>query len=305
MRYLFSILVVFVFTKALVGQFNPIYSTYMLNGFLLNPAYAGSHEALTLSSTYRNQWVGFGEGAPEHITFSTHAPLKKSNVALGLLISNEEIGFTSNTGLYGNYAYRVKLKKGKLAFGLRGGFDLLAYSENDLRLTDHDDSEFGNSSTSLLPNFGAGVYYYGNKFYAGFSIPAFLSRKEASNDNGYEITHNISYYTYLLTSGAVLNLSDNLKIKPSFLIQYNQLSSVFADINLGFIFSDFMMIGASYRTNNTITGIFEIRIRPQLRLGYAYDYSLGNLNVFGNGSHEIVLSYDLAYIIKAANPRYF
>jgi len=304
MRYLSIILFLLFFSKALMAQFNPVYSTYMLNGFLLNPAYAGSHEALTLSSTYRNQWVGF-PGAPENITFSSHAPMKKSNVALGLLISNEEIGFNSNTGIFGNYAYRVKLNRGKLAFGIKGGIDLLTYSEKDVDLIDGDDTEFGYSSTSPLPNFGAGIYYYSNKFYTGFSIPGFLSRKEASTDNGYQITHNFSYYSYLLTGGAVLNISKDMKIKPSVLVQYNQSSSVLADINLGFIFRNFMLIGASYRTNNTFTGIFEIRIRPQFRLGYAYDYSLGDLNMFGNGSHEIVLSYDLAYIIKAANPRYF
>ena len=297
----------FVACIKVTGQFSPVYSSYMMNGLAINPAYAGSHEVLSLSFLHRSQWSGF-EGAPKNDIISAHAQVKDKNVGLGLMFLHEGIGITNGTGIYGNYAYRINLGKGKIALGLKAGIDIMSYSESGLRLSDTDDSEFGLNVSSVLPNFGAGIFYHSPEFYVGFSVPYFLSRRESESKEGFEVYHEMANYNYLVTSGVLLNLSKKVKLKPSFLLQYNQKSPFVLDLSTTVVYRDLVWLGVTYRNENAIAGIAEVRlypIMPQLKIGYAYDYSLGKLANFGSGSHEIVLSYEFSYTIKASNPRYF
>ena len=103
-----------------VAQQDPQYSQYMFNQLAINPAYAGSKEALSTAMFLRNQWTGI-EGAPKTETFTLHGPLKKRKVGLGLAIISDKIGPKKTTGIMGSYAYRIPIKNGKLAFGLRFG----------------------------------------------------------------------------------------------------------------------------------------------------------------------------------------
>ena len=105
----------------LVAQHTPITTQYLFNGLLINPAYAGSRDALTANLTWRKQWVGF-DGAPETQVLSVHSPLTGKKLALGLLVTNDGIGISKQTGVMTNYAYRVKLGTGKLSFGIGAGF---------------------------------------------------------------------------------------------------------------------------------------------------------------------------------------
>lgn len=300
MRYLFAILfIILSFSKGLAQSY-PLFSQYMRNGLAFNPAYAGSKEAFTASLVYRQQWSGF-DGAPKTQVFSAHAPLKSDKVALGLLAYNDVYGVTKNTGVFANYAYRIHLKKGILSLGVKGGVYMQSENLNEVITDQANDPVFpGNAEKVTVPNFGAGLFYYGEKFYTGFSIPGFLSSRAG------EIYHSFSNYNFMLTSGALFSLSRNIKFSPSLLLNYSFPSNIQLDLTGNMVFSDILWIGGSWRMqDNSIVGMVQFQITPQIGIGYSFDYSLGDLNKFNNGSHEIMIVWELRYEVKASNPRYF
>ncbi len=175
MRFLIFICLLLQFNLLAKGQLTPVYSQYLVNGLLINPAYAGSRDVLSALVDYRNQWAGFN-GSPVSQTVTAHMPLQNKSLAIGALITNESIGITTTTGIFGNYAYRIRLNNGMLAFGLKAGVELL--NENDGQLhfeSTKSDPAFGYIGTSVLPNFGVGIYYYNQNYFAGLSLPEILS----------------------------------------------------------------------------------------------------------------------------------
>lgn len=300
MRYLFTILFFVLSFAGGLAQSYPLFSQYMRNGLALNPAYAGSSEAFATSIVYRQQWTGL-EGAPKTEVFSAHAPFKSDRTALGLLAYNDAYGITNNTGVFLNYAFRIHLKKGILSLGLKGGVYMQSENLNSVITDQVNDPVFAEGTEKVtVPNFGAGVFYYGEKFYAGFSIPGFLSAR------GGEIYHDFTNYNFMLTSGALFTLSRNFKFSPSFLFNYSLPTNIQLDLTGSVLFRDFLWIGGSWRMqDNSVVALLQFQISPQIGIGYSFDYSFGELNKFNNGSHEVMLVWELRYKVKASNPRYF
>jgi len=277
----------------------------MFNGLAINPAYTGSREVFNIGLMSRNQWVGI-TGAPVNHILSADAPLKNEKIALGLLLENDKIGVTTNNSIYVNYAYRVSLSKGKLSFGIKAGINIFNSNEQDIKTIEEDNVFSANAIKYLLPNFGTGVYFSTDKYYLGLSVPLLLSYKEKSNSTEYQVYNNARNYNFHFTSGILYTFNENFKLKPSVLIKYALNSTKSVDLNSNFIlFKDILWLGASYRVGDAITGLMEIRVNKQFTIGYSYDYTLGDINKFENGSHEILLRYEFGYKIKAVNPRYF
>ncbi len=290
------------FTDAGSQHLFPVYSQYMLNGLALNPAYAGSRDVFNITIGYRNQWVGF-DGAPVSQTLSAHTPMKNENVALGIFLHNEQIDVRNNTSLYLNYAYRIPVAGGRLSLGLKAGGINRNMNWSRLSLHDPGDVVFSDpGSSDMLPNFGFGIYYYTSRFFLGASVPFFLS--DSTRNSKAVLYHDMSNYNYLISGGFVAGRGP-FKVKPSFLLKYSEKNPLQLDANLSFILADLIWIGASYRLEDSMVGLFKIQISDRLRIGYTYDYSLGQLNKFNNGSHEITLIYDFRFRVNVVNPRYF
>jgi len=166
----------------------PVYSQYLHNGLLINPAYAGSREVLSFFASGRDQWANL-TGAPMMETVSLHSLLKNERVGLGLSgqfcqYGDASYGMTRFTSVYADYAYHVKLSAGHLSFGLKAGFDMSSSKYTDAfrqTLTNPNDPVFKDNQSYFLPNAGAGIYYYGKKFFAGASVPAFLGYMRTSD----------------------------------------------------------------------------------------------------------------------------
>ncbi len=286
------------------AQFDiPRLSQYLINGMVINPAYAGSRESVSGTLVDKEYLTGF-KGHPRTMKFAIHSPLKNDKIALGLSIENNYNPLVKNTGIYGNYAYRIWLGDVRLSFGLKAG--IYHYSEDfsgDFQLYDQSqtDPEFI-SSSGIAPNFGAGVYMYNNKFFTGLSVPYFLDFPR----EGHKFNFNTGSYHYILTAGYLLDVTEDFKIKPSTLVDY---STANIDIQAGLNFimmQDKVWAGAMYRTNaHAITGIIEFQLASWLRLGYAYDYYFTSLSRISNGTHEIMLRYELKFRSNVDSPFYF
>jgi type IX secretion system PorP/SprF family membrane protein len=303
------IILLIMISLSLSGQTNSISSQYLLNGLLINPAYAGSRGVLSTNLSYRKQWLSV-KGAPESQTVSAHTLLKNDRVALAFQAQFMSFGYTKTTGLFASYAYHIRAANGKLSFGLKAGIEMSNTNYTGISLIDNSDPAFTSGPLSYaLPNIGAGIYYYSDKFFAGLSVPWFLSYRKAADGSKYEVYQNFQNYDMLFSTGALLSFFDGFfRIKPSILLDYSFQKSKppEIDINSNFIFADFIWIGGSWRTSEkSLVAIMQMQITQQLMLGYSYDYQIGNLQNYSNGTHEIGLRYEFGFKVSASNPRYF
>ena len=316
-KALFFLLFLYVFTSV-PGQTSsdsyrislgyPVYSQYLQNGLVINPAYAGSRGALSGFMSYRIQWMGT-DGAPVIQSISLHTPMKDDKVALGIMAQFMQFGFTKSTSIYASYAYHIRLGPGKLSFGLKGGFDMsnTVYPKDNF-LTNPGDPVFINDKPYVLPNIGAGLYYFSNKLFAGVSVPSFLSYRKTGTSS-VEAYHSFSDYDFVFSAGGLIIFSQLIKFKPSLLIDYalqntKKLNRV--DINGNIILADLIWLGGSWRTTEqVIVGIIQVQLNPQLMFGFSYDYPAGRMNSYSKGSSEFILRYEFGSKVSAANPRYF
>lgn len=292
-----------------IAQQDAMYTQYMFNTLAINPAYAGSRDFTSATALYRKQWLGI-DGAPETQTFSIDGPLKNEKVGLGFQAFNDNLGVNKTTGAYLTYAYRLLMDNSTLAFGIQAGVSRFSanYQNVDLGSDGLPDQAYASNVTKFMPNFGAGIYFNTDKFYAGLSLPHFFNN--SLNKDSYFVTDGLVARQYLhlfLSTGYVFDLSDNLKLKPNVLLKGVRGAPLQADLNASLYMFDVVSFGLSYRTEADLSALAEVQIYDKLRLGYAYDRSTSSLQKFNDGSHEIMLRLIIGEKKQRAilNPRYF
>jgi type IX secretion system PorP/SprF family membrane protein len=306
------------YTLALIGwlmlavtsanaQQDAMYTQYMFNMMGVNPAYAGSRGVLSATAMYRRQWIGIA-GAPETETFSFDMATRNKKIGLGFQAFNDKIGITTTTGAYATYAYRIRFdNEGSLAIGLQGGISNYKADLSKVDVVDGGDDVFTQNINVILPSFGAGVYYNSDKWYAGFSIPN-LVKSYLRKDQIYYRADVIAkkYMHFFFIAGYVFDISDDVKLKPSMLFKAVRGAPVQLDVNANVWIKDVVSLGASYRTGDAVSGLFEIQCTNQIRLGYAYDHPISKLVKYNQGTHEIMLRYEFGWEKgQVLSPRYF
>lgn len=291
------------------AQQDAMYTQYMFNTLAINPAYAGSRNVISATALYRNQWVGF-TGAPETATFSIDAPFSAKRMGIGFQVYNDKAGIIKNTGALLSYAYRLRLEKGTLSFGMQGGVKQYSADFSSLNLNNGNgttlDPAFSENVNRFLFDAGAGLYYNSDRFYIGIAAMDLL-RNRFSNyqSSGTSLGSREDIHLFLST-GFVFPLSDDYKLKPALLVKGVRGSPLEGDINANLWIKDVVGIGVQYRTTADIAGLLEVQISPQIRVGYSYDYSTTDLRSVNSGSHEIMLRYEFGFSKdKFRSPRYF
>ncbi len=285
-----------------LSQQQVMFTQYMFNGLAINPAYAGSHEAVSMTALGRQQWVGM-EGAPSTQTFSVHAPIKEKKIALGFLFLHDKIGITEQNGLYASYAYRIQFPKGgKLALGLQAG--ATNYAASFSKVSQSDPTFMGGDVNEFHPNVGFGAYYSTKRFYAGLSLPQMLNTAFDS-DNPDSDSKMIRHY--FITAGYVLDLNEHLKLKPNLLVKAVEGAPVEFDVNLSLLINEIFWVGGSWRSFDSFDAIFQFNLNNRFQVGYAYDFATTTeLSRVNAGSHEIMLNYRIpTKRNKIITPRYF
>jgi len=284
------------------AQQDPQYTQYMYNMNVINPAYAGSKESFSLTALYRNQWTGL-EGNPVTYTFSAHSPIGKK-VGLGLSAIKDELGPVSETNLFADFSYTLQLSpKTKLALGLKAGVTFHDVGLASLELQDPNDPFFSQDINNSYPNIGAGAFLYGEKFYVGLSVPNMLKSVHL-DENGLKYGSETNHY--FATTGYVFQLSENVKLKPSTMVKSAFDTPVFFDVNLNALFYEKFELGASYRFDDSFSGLVGFQITPNIRVGYAYDHITSDIKTVGPASHEVILSFDIYFRPPSIiSPRFF
>jgi type IX secretion system PorP/SprF family membrane protein len=319
MRLKRSILVTFalgLLTLGAMAQQVPMYSQYIMNGFLINPSLAGVDGFTTVNLTIREQWVGMS-GAPatyaasfqtrilknSYISKSTSVkkkgikPTKGGNVGLGGYIFNDRNGIVSRTGILAAYAYHIQLGRtgttpNYLSLGLAATFYQYAIDLNgDLMLHDVDDDFLYNyDRVTYIPDFNFGATYNTEKYWAGFAMTS-ISRGSImfSNQGGNENTQLGNFY---LTGGAKIPLwSPDWQLQPSGMIKFSDMmfKSMQLDLTGRVYYKGDYWAGVSYRTNDAVILMMGLKY-DKFHFGYAFDFPTTDIRKHTYGSHELTLA---------------
>lgn len=289
----------------LTAQQDALFNQYMFNKLVINPAYAGTSDVLNITLIGRQQWVGI-DGAPKTATLSLHSPLKNENMGLGFYVYTDQLGPIVNNGFLGTYSYKVRIGNGKLSFGLQFGVKSEHVDFNKLDLPESDMSYMGTTekNTNIDANFG--IYYYTDKFYVGLSSKHLMETKVGVTEINDEIVYAKLLRHFYGMAGYAFHINDNLTFRPSTLIKFVQDAPIQFDINASFLLYKTLWLGASYRTERSFVLMTQILIGERFRVGYSYDTFLYELSVTNQGSHEIMLGFELPVFNKRMKTiRYF
>ncbi len=295
------------------AQQDPQYTQYMYNTMSVNPAYAGSRGQLSMAALYRSQWGGL-KGAPETFTLNFHSPIRDSRIGYGVSVVHDNIGdgVVQETYLDAAVSYTVDVSEfAKLSFGLKAGGSLLSLDFSGLLNFDQEPVDQENIDNQFAPNFGVGVYYHTDRFYAGLSAPNLLETEyfdnnaQDSNEIQFLSTERVNLY---FITGYVFDLNYNLKLKPALLTKAVSGAPLQVDLSATFLYNEKFSFGAAYRWDASISGLIGFQLSEQLMLGLAYDRettALGGTQ-FNDGSFEIFLRWELVKTFQGmVSPRFF
>ena len=298
----------------ILAQQDAQYTQYMFNTMSVNPAYAGSRGQLSFASLYRSQWIGVN-GAPETFTLNLHSPIRNSRLGYGVSVVNDNIGdgAVQETYLDAVVSYTLDVSQdAKLSFGLKAGGNVLNLDFSKLRNFDLEPTNADVPDNQFSPNFGAGIYYHTDKFYAGVSVPNFLETEyfDASSEDANSVNFlSAERMNIYFITGYVFNLDqENIQFKPAILTKAVGGAPLQVDLSASFLFAERFSFGAAYRLDAAVSALAGFQITEQLMLGLAYDRETTELGAarFNDGSFEVFLRLELLKRFqKTISPRFF
>lgn len=278
------------------------FTQYMFNGLILNPAYAGAHEALSLTFIQRNQWAGV-DHAPSTQTLSAHTLFMKKHIGLGVSIINDKIGVHKNQSALTNYAYHLKVgREAVLSMGLLAGIHSRKSDYTSLIGSSNNDPKLYNPLIShTYFDFGMGLYFRSPNFEFGISAPQLIPTMYSVNDT---ISVQLSNANYFLFSKYRFKINENVDLEPGVLLKYLANVPLSFDLNMNVTFHQVLTTGVSYRKNESIDFLLRAQVTRQLQFGYAYDYPIQEIAKLSNGSHELMINYLFRYTrANVSSPR--
>jgi type IX secretion system PorP/SprF family membrane protein len=285
------------------AQQEPQYTQYMYNTLTVNPGYTGSPGFLEASLLHRSQWVGI-DGAPTTQSFALHGPLN-DQIGLGLSAINDRLGPSDEVYVDGNFSYTIPVGyDGKMAFGLKAGARMLNIDWSKGTYYDNTDALFNNNIRNKInPTVGAGLYYYTEKYYMGLSVPNFIRSDYYDDIEESTVSSRLHYY---VMGGYVFELSDGLLFKPAVLGKIVSGAPITVDVSANFLIQQRVTLGASYRYEDSVSALAGFQISKNLFVGYSYDYTVTDFNKYNDGSHEIILRFQLIpRSSRIKSPRFF
>jgi type IX secretion system PorP/SprF family membrane protein len=294
------------------AQLLPLYSQYVLNGFLVNPAMAGYDGYTSFNTTARQQWLGFRE-APRTYSASWQTrilrrswkivnrpiasdnrliPSTKGRVGLGAYLINDVNAKVALTGAAFTYAYHIYFQQQQLSFGLSGKFSQYRINSDELTFGEDGDPVLTNDFKRVVysPDADFGVFFWDPKYFVGFSISNLLQTSVKVGSNNSDDFKTPRHYW--LMGGYRFRASDILEIEPGVLLKTTENWNPQSDLTVKFIFNEQFWGGLSYRTDNSAILLFGVNI-DGLYFGYSFDWAFSEIAHFNYGSHEVTLSVKL------------
>ena len=302
-RLIYIVVLLVIFLSEGNSQQSPLYSQYMLNGFLLNPAVAGAEGYTAVNLTVREQWLGLTDGPATYaLSFQTRlmkdsqisrgksvrrrgrSASRGGRVGLGGYFFNHSNGAVDRTGIKLTYAYHIDLESAQLSFGLSMVGYQYRLDENKIKLEIPDDDLWlGIHQSVFIPDADAGVYLSNADFWVGLSVDQLLEAAIKFGDDGYESF--VMERTYNLMGGYDFMVNRDLTLSPSAYIKVTEAGKIQADISGRAYFRKDFWGGLTYRTGHSVVVMAGVRV-DRLVFGYAYDIGLNGLMKYTYGTHE-------------------
>lgn len=300
-KYILSIICIGVSYLAFAQQ-DPLYSQNQFNQSMINPAYTGVNNVFNATAIARRQWVGL-EGSPKTDILNVSTSLLNNKLGLGLIALDDRYGVNNNTEIQLLYAYRIDLLNGKsFSFGLQTGYFNYSYDYEHLTLEQSDQALTSADGNVSKFNIGAGVYYRTNQLYVGVSVPKMINTQVSENG----ATNTLQRRHFYISSGYVFDQLISIKIKPSVLLKIIEGQPISVDLNASVLLLETLWVGASVRNFNALGINSQFEINDQVRLGYSFEFPLNKLSTNVYGTHELMVSLDLALLNNhALGRRYF
>ncbi len=289
LRSLLLVLATGLVSFTLHAQQDPQLSMYMFDKMAVDPAAAGTKDAMEATLISRDQWLNI-PGAPITNALMISAPVGSQKIGWGAEIMNDRLGPTSSTSIQGNYSYHLRVLKGQLSMGL--GLSAYDYVIDFTKINYKDPSDpyatMGNSQ-KIVPNAEFGLYYYSNTFYAGASVNHLIQAK--LTNGSLDSTAAFRPHAYLIM-GQGFQFSPNVLFSPSLMVKVAKNSPATGDINLDFLLQQKLWLGVGYRSQYGFMFLVAYRASNLFQVGYTYDLGLNEIGVVGGGTHEISLTFD-------------
>ena len=316
------------------AQQRPHYTQYILNNYILNPALTGIENYADVKISARDQWTGLN-GAPKTLYLSAHMPIGKKDLkttATSFQLPGQNprgsaywenytasephhgIGFTvmsDKTGLYNrftahfSYAYHIGLSHSmNLSAGFSGGFSRIGFDAAKANPVNPDPA-IGNGNSELFkwkPDLSVGLWLYTADYFVGISAQQIIPQKITFTSD----TMGIKLVPHLFTTaGYRFLLNEDINMIPSVMLKYIQNSPTVPqfDLNAKVQYRDLLWLGGSYRFQDGYAAMLGLNLANTFNIGYAYDFSITNLNTVSKGTHEIMIGFLIGNRFEDTCPR--
>lgn len=289
MKTLYTGIVLVLLSFHAYSQRDPLYAQYVTNPFVLNPAYAGLNNNLSLGLSYRNQWNGM-EGSPQTINGNAHMALRYNRMGAGFMFVDDRAGNTSVTEALASYSYQIPLTSStQLSFGMQAG--VANYRTDNSKVTPYDatDPLFSGSQTSVTPRIGFGVIVKSDRLMAGISVPRML--KSTVTEEGF----SYAQYTQHMYATVAYNfiLTERIRFRPSTLLKLVKGAKPSVDLNASVVILENYQVGLMTRNFNTYGLFAQVRIKDAFVFGYVFEVPTGKTADVNFLTHEITLGLRL------------
>ncbi|MCC7302673.1 MAG: type IX secretion system membrane protein PorP/SprF [Bacteroidia bacterium] len=287
------------FPCVLNAQQLQMFTQYMNNNFVINPALAGSEtEFAPLRLFVRDQWTGMNlDGNPKTRTLSYHTALLDGKMGIGGYLFNDRFGAVTRTGINASYSYTVKIgETDRLSFGVSGVFYRFHLATDSLIFDAQGNTDpvvYNNAGDfrTYNPNANFGIAYTGKSFWIGIGVPDLIPFKIAANDSFYVVKEVPHIYASL---GYKIKLAEDMFLEPSFMIKRVTGAPVQVDFNANLKIKGKFNIGGTFRAGDAVAVMAGYRFKEFYMVGYSYDFVISDLSTYNaGGNHEIMLGINL------------
>lgn len=270
-------------------QQDPLYSQYLNNPLLINPAFTGLNNRFNAVAGYRTQWAGF-DGSPTTLNFTSHLSFFENKAGVGIQVVQDKIGDNNNTEISASYSYKLVFSESALSFGLQTGVMNFRNDLGSINPRDQNDPAFGLVNQAKF-NVGGGLIFSGDRFLVGLSAPRLLPTTVESGGRELEVYHQ----HYYLTGSYVAYLSETVRLKPSVLVRATRGAPVTADVNFNVNLEQHYTVGIFTRSLNTYGLLMQMSVK-EYRFGYVFEVPTSKSIGQNFNSHEITLSVSIGLL---------
>ncbi len=326
MKKLYLFFATIVLVSGVKAQQQALFSQYMLNGYIYNPALAGMEDYTDVKSSYRKQWLGMPNSpstmyvsvsaalnqkdlnkeelgslpmrGASSIRFKTDQP-KKIRHGVGGFIMNDNAALVNKTSAYVGYAIHIPLSQvWYLSAGANAGFAAYTLNKSRLELRQQDDPAFANRNLTAIPDLNLGLWLYSEKAHFGISSNQLLNNKYSFNrDNSVSVNNQLTNHLYAI--GAYkFNISTEFELQPTGMVRFTPGAPISIDLGGKLRYQNGFWVGASYRVDreilgNAFVGLVGFNIYKFIDLSYSFDFATSRIAQGNSASHEIVLGLRL------------